>query len=459
MTDTRLHFYRGTRGMGVVISLSYGNDRIIFDFGAPFTPLSNIYDGQVKPREINRVKDTLLLGRIPMIPGVFSKDDLQDIGLEPFENSSYRTAIFICHAHLDHMSEIDKVAPSIPVYIHEDGLKLLQALDLVNDERAHREYSAFQYHETILIGNISVTPYFSDHPCPGSSGFLIGTPDSLVYYTGDIRFHGLDADRAFGEIGSLKGKRIDLLITDATTSSVSESFLPLGSLTDLHKPSKELLKGCISEQDIYDEIAAALKDFDGLAVFNQYERDTRMMHHMYDLAASSGRKLVMEPAFAYILYKLEGIKTSVCLFDDGYPAYLDEMDPEIVSIPEIRKDPQNYLLQNSYDHILMLSDFDGIKGQYFHLFGEPLVSTEKRWQIMLNILEKLGFEFHSFSNLYSFSHAYPNQLSWLTDTIKAKAVVAVHSKQPENLAANGSHQYFPDEDKEYILKDGLLIEV
>ena len=202
-----------------------------------------------------------------------------------------------------------------------------------------------------------------------------------------------------------------------------------------------------------------MKDYDGLAIFNQYERDTRMMHHMYDLAASSGRKLVMEPAFAYIFYKLEEIKTSVCLFDDGYPSYLDEMDPEIVSISEIRKDPQNYLLQNSYDHILMLSDFDGIKGQYFHLFGEPLVSTEKRWQIMLNILEKLGFEFHSFSNLYSFSHTYPTQLSWLTDTVKAKAVVAVHSKQPENLAANGSLQYFPDEDKEYILKDGLLIEV
>ena len=42
MSNTMVNFYRGTQGMGVVISVTYDKDRVILDFGAPFTPLSEI---------------------------------------------------------------------------------------------------------------------------------------------------------------------------------------------------------------------------------------------------------------------------------------------------------------------------------------------------------------------------------------------------------------------------------
>ena len=180
---------------------------------------------------------------------------------------------------------------------------------------------------------------------------------------------------------------------------------------------------------------------------------------MYELASSVNRKLVMEPAYAYILYQMEGMKSAVYLPGDNFPSYLKEMgEIEVVSDSDILGDPGHFLLQNSYSHILSLIYFEGIKGRYFHLFGEPLVKGEKHWQIMLNVVEKAGFEFRSFSNLYSFSHAYPNHLSWLINTVGAPTVVAVHSGHPENLYVPSGVQFFPDESKEYVLKEGYLKE-
>ena len=133
-----------------------------------------------------------------------------------------------------------------------------------------------------------------------------------------------------------------------------------------------------------------------------------------------------------------------------------EADWEVIAADEIRKTPERYLLQNAYRNILSLTDFDGIQGKYFHLFGEPLTEGQKAWNIMRNVLNKLNWQFFSYSNLYSFSHAYPNQLAYLVKQIGAKTVVAVHSKEPERLNPVDSIQVFPEEGKDYTLTDGEL---
>ncbi len=442
MNKTMVRFYRGTHGMGIVISVTNGTDRVIFDFGAPFTPLAQVYDGTLLPRNVNRVKDAILLERIPAVEGVFSRKDLQDLPVISYEESSLNTAVMICHLHLDHMSEIDKIAPEIPVYIHEEGLKLLNALQEVNEEKAYRSYSSFRYHETFKVGQISVTPYFSDHPCPGSAGFLIETSDSTIYYSGDIRFHGLDSKKALAELDVLAQKHIDLLIVDATTTSPSEFT---GEI--------------ITEQDIYDDIYDHLNCSASLGIFNQYNRDIAMMQHMNDLGKRLDRTVVWEPEYAYILKRMTGIKVPVYWIDSQHiPECLANMknDHEVISVKDIRNHPEKYLIQNSYGNILSLSDFDGLPGEYFHLFGEPLVKGQKDYQIMVNVVNKLNWKFNTYTNLYSFSHRYPEHLRNLVDKINAVTVVAVHSRHPENLDPVRSIHFFPEENTDYILENGIL---
>lgn len=462
MSETLVKFYRGCHGMGIVISVTYGNDRIIFDFGAPFTPLAQVYDGVVRSRKNNRVKDAVLLGRIPEVPYVFARKDLQDLDLEPFEESPYNTAIFICHLHLDHMSEIDKVHPDVPVYIHEDGLRLQQVLEETGEEKHYRDYSSFRYHETISVGQIRLTPFFSDHPCPGSSSFLIETPDSTILYSGDIRFHGSASEKAFAEIEEISRRSVDLLIVDSTTTSASEFAMDEKLLSLYRQPSRELLPGCVSVPGIYDEIAGQLKNFPGLGVFNPYPRDVQMLEEMIRLGERLDRTTVYEPLFAYILLKCRGIVSPVIYPDnEEHPEYwkiLKEKCPT-VSLEQIQQHPEKYLLQNSYRNILSLIDFDGLEGKYYHLLGEPLVEGMKEYGIMKNMVKKLNWSFRSFINLYSFSHAYPNHLAWLVEKINAKTVVAVHSKCPENLNPVHSEQFFPEEGTLYCLNKGQLTPV
>lgn len=445
--------------MGVVISVTYNKDRIIFDFGAPFTPLAEIYDGEVKVRYENRVKDAILLGRIPPVEGVFSKKDLKGLDILAYEDSDLNTAIFICHLHLDHMSEIDKVHSDIPVYIHSEGVKMQEMIDKMENNIVYRSYSSFEYERTIAVGCIRVTPYFSDHPCVGSASFLIETPDQTILYSGDIRYHGTNRDRAFAVMEELGKKNIDLLIVDSTTTSPDEFDRYNDNFTDFNKPAKDYLFNSISEQDIYDNIYDDLKQYEGIAVFNMYPRDINMLKTVDELGNRLNRKTVYEPYYAYLLCGLTAIKPAIIVpdtdLDDKYITDLKQ-SCESIDLQDIKKNPDKYLLQNSYRNILTLIDLEGINGKYYHLLGEPLISDTKEYKIMTNFINKLRWDFKTYINLYSFSHAYPNHLAYVIECVNAKTVVAVHSKNPENLNPVNSKQFFPIEAVEYSLIDGEL---
>lgn len=129
MNQTEITFYRGLKGMGICIEVKYNKDRVIFDFGAPFEPLTEVLDPYILRRDEKRVKDALILNKACAIDGIYAAKDIGDYNIVPFEKSDINTAILICHLHLDHMSEIDKVAPSIPVYIHSLGLKMQEVIE------------------------------------------------------------------------------------------------------------------------------------------------------------------------------------------------------------------------------------------------------------------------------------------------------------------------------------------
>ena len=455
---TIVRFWRGCFGMGVVVSVSCGKDRVIFDFGAPFSPLTEVYDGVVLPRVKNRVKDAILIGRIPPVDGVFDQQELEPLPIESFQQSDMNTAILICHLHLDHMSEIDKVHPSIPVYIGADGYKLNKILKKL-DKETTRDYNPFEYGDTINVGNISVKTFFNDHPCAGTSSFLIKTDDQNILYTGDIRFHGCRYQQAWESIDQLSKEKIDLLIVDSTTTSPSEFIYDDEIMKQYNVPSRDFLKGEVREQDIYDFICNSLKDFDGIGVFNQYPRDVEMLKSMNSISNSINRTTVFEPYYGYILYKMTGIVPYIYYpdvkDDSAYIVELKNICPEVTA-QQLKQYPERYILQNSYRNILALIDLDGAKGKYFHLLGEPLVKDCKEYAIMCNFVEKLKWDFVTFINLYSFSHAYPNHLYEVIRTINPTTVVAVHSKHPEKLNPVNSIQVIPEENKNYLLENGKL---
>ena len=68
---TKFVMYSGLRTIGgVVASVTYGKDRVIFEFGSAYEPSTAVFDAIVEPRTENRVRDLLKIGILPRIDGM-----------------------------------------------------------------------------------------------------------------------------------------------------------------------------------------------------------------------------------------------------------------------------------------------------------------------------------------------------------------------------------------------------
>lgn len=465
--ETILKFHEGLHGSGVVVSVTYHNSRVIFDFGEPFRPSSNVYDGTVLKRDTAALCDAIQLKKVPAIDGIFSKKDIGSLPIIPYEDSTITTGIIISHLHLDHMSNIGYIHPSIPVYMSYDALRLQKALDKVHENIGNRDFTGVSLYEPITIGEITAIPYFSDHPCYGSVGYLIKTPDSTIYYSGDIRFHGLQRERAFDELEKLCKEHIDLLIIDGTTYSPSKFIHDAETIDKMNTPSKDLLDGQFSEAGIYEDVNNFLKESNGIGIFNIYHRDMQLIKALIDTASSVNRRIVFEPETTYILYTLFDYHALFYIPDtadyDTNEEYLQVIKENCTFIPteDIKKNNSLYFVQCSYQNILELFSLvdTSEKGEYFHLFGEPFTKDGKAARTLQLMLEKCNLNNHAYANLYSFNHAFPNHLCYMIEKLNSKAVVAVHSNTPERLNPMNSVPYLPEQNVDYILKNGEIRKV
>ena len=461
MSNTHIEFHKGLRGSGVVVSVTYNNSRVIFDFGAPYEPQNQVYDNDIRRRVKNKIKDGIILGNVPPIDGIFDEDHVKGIDIKSYQQASRTTGVIISHLHLDHMSNIDMVHPNIPVYMHKDGYNLLQALIDIEDEVHSRDYTPVELHTPFTIGEIMITAYFSDHPCFGACGYLIETGDKTIYYSGDIRFHGLRSEKAYNELELFADKNIDLLIIDGTTYSKKEFIRNTDSELAMNIPTKALPEQAICEKFIYNELTSKLKQSDTLGIFNIYHRDMQLIEALIECADKSNRIITFEPKTAYVIKKL--LNRTVNVYDIDVTIdlpYIKEIEnnPRITD-EDISKCPTNYLLQNSYENLLELLSLPTTNANYFHLFGLPLIPTEPNYKIMKSLVNRMNINFHSYTNLYSFNHAYPGNLCYMIERIAAKMVVAVHSRNPEKLVTQSGVHILPKENVLYQIEKDSFTEI
>jgi len=456
-------FYEGVTGDGVVASITYGKSRVIFDFGGPFNPMTQPYDGMVEKRRKNWVKDAIRLGQIPAVDGVFSSKDLgANSNIVPYEGSDFKTVVIISHLHLDHMSGIGMVHPDIPVFIHSDGYKLQKLLGEIGESVGERDYSPIELYTPFNIGDISVTAYYSDHPCAGSVGYLIETPGGIYFYSGDVRMHGGYLDKVLEDLDKIAQHEIDVLILESTTFSPS-MYTRLSD--EPIEPSLEIPEDMVSESQLLQEILTDLKKFNGLGIFNIYHRDIELIKGLFEVSKNSQREIVFEPKTAYIVMNMIGVFPSIYIPDNEayidnqskYFNYVIEHAPKIVSNDEVLSSPSRYFIQNSYENILELFDFSSVNANYYHLYGMPMVNGTKEYENMMRILNLTKTNYATYANLFCYNHAYPNNILYMANAIKAKNLIPVHSSNPEQLKCKYSMQVLPKKLETYELIDGQLI--
>ena len=89
--------------------------RIFFDFGQSFNFGSEYFTGWLAPRSVNGLGDYFAFDLLPRINGLYSKEMLASTDL-PYAEPQV-DAVFLSHAHFDHVTHIQFLDPEIPIYL------------------------------------------------------------------------------------------------------------------------------------------------------------------------------------------------------------------------------------------------------------------------------------------------------------------------------------------------------
>lgn len=427
---TNITFWGGLDTIGGNIAeITYGKDRIIFDFGLVYNPASSMLDAEGRDAD-TYVLDMLKLHAIPTIDGLYSEKDLTagpNYHIEtplPKEQSELNTAVFISHLHLDHMGAMDTISADIPVYLTQGSYQLFRTLEQIGEGLTiHREYRSIGYKEKIEVGSISVTAYQVDHDVIGAASFLIETPDASILYSGDIRMHGAHPEHMEAWLDEMKQKDISLLLIEGTTFQQEANTL-------LENTDEEIT--CKSEKDIEDAVGKVLEKTSGLALFNMYHRNVERIQQFLRAAGAARRIAVLEPETAsiadeflqdgeFMIYidKHENPSSQLCKLVDQYGG---------VTFEDINQNPHNYLLQNSFHHIHRLLDWNLTESVYMHANGMPLGPFDPAYQTLHAILRHFKVDYES---LDISGHATTEDILSIIDKVDPKIVVPWHSKHPE----------------------------
>lgn len=193
-----IRVWRGTHQIGgCVTEITSGNTRIFIDFGRELPGP----DGQQQPETLS-------------VPGVT-------------EGSPQCGGIFFTHTHGDHIGQLDRILPGIPLWMGDTSRELCLVLnrylhghriDRTRTIDALERASVFTPGKPATVGALRVTPFFIDHSAFDAYMFLIEGDGTRILHTGDFRNHGFRG-KALIPMLERYVRHVDWLITEGTMLS------------------------------------------------------------------------------------------------------------------------------------------------------------------------------------------------------------------------------------------------
>lgn len=155
--------------------------------------------------------------------------DVYDNDLSVAEITNGCSAILYTHYHGDHIGLFHHVPDDIPQYMGEVAKQVVcrkyEQLSHLPDETDKQRYQhalgiatkmcIFHERQTLLFGDIKVTPFFVSHSAYDAYMFLIEAEGKRILHTGDFRGHGYLSKGLLPTIQKYIGQ-IDILIIEGT---------------------------------------------------------------------------------------------------------------------------------------------------------------------------------------------------------------------------------------------------
>jgi len=428
---TKITFYSGLDSIGgVIMEVEYDNDRAFFEAGTAYNPAFDIFDGKINLRQCF-IADNLWIKEIPMIPGIYRNEDIEERYPELLSAEDYhagRQAFFISHLHLDHMRMMGMISPLVDVYLSKPAQILEKALeDLHQGVDSIRDFTYSDLKEDTWIGQIHVHRFMLNDDSYQDYSFYIETPDLKIHYTGDVFVYGKYHDSILEEIHFLQDKDIDLLVCEGTR-------FPVSMKDEKIEASFEPKGGLITYDQLKERMIHTVSNHKGLILFNYYEREMSDVLLFEEIARKTGRTLIFEPESAYLINRFFHKPVRILLPDtcQDKQGYLKEVSAynAVFRKEEILQEPEKYLVQNTYPNLLELLDYRHSDTLYLHHSGMPLGDYDPKYANLMKIIDLSRIRYqktYEGQDGYFSPHAENYQILSYIDQVHSRLVIPCHT--------------------------------
>lgn len=459
---------------------------IFLDFGKNFKTWGNYFEEFLNPRSSVGIFDLWKLNLIPKFSNIY-RDDLI---LSNFKSSVEREkemdlkAIFLSHAHLDHAGFIPLLKENIPIITSSVTERILDAMQDTSGGKVLLQFSNFKKREEskndkaqgVLVtksrkesttverkfvevnfesknaveGEIDGIKYklFSvDHSVPGAMAMYLEVDGESIAYTGDIRFHGENAEGSYAFVEEVKRLKPKYLITEGTRT-----------LRDIENKDKN--KERTTEDDVLTASEDVVKQYRGKLVVADFgPRNVERLKTFLKIAEDTNRRLAVTDKDAHLIKCLKDVGFNLIdnknlvvidrkLSKEGtwlkeLKEYLNEQygTNKIVTMNEIGKNMGDYMLCYSFWDLINLLDIEIKGGAYIYssseAFSEEQVIDMNRLMNWLKFfdLKPFGIDYEngelSFSgNYHSSGHAPSSDLFKMIEEINPEILLPVHTENP-----------------------------
>jgi len=425
-----LTFYGGVNEIGGnKVLVRDGRAKVFLDFGQSFTMGEDYFTGGLAPRPLYGLKDYFEFDLMPRIRGLYSERQLMYTGLR--YSRPKIDAVFLSHAHFDHVAHISFLDEGIPVFCGSCTKFFIESMEETSPVFfGEHPYKTFRTGDRLEIDSLGIEPVHVDHSIPGAYGFIVHMSEGEVVYTGDIRAHGP------------KKEMTEEFIAKACDCK------PVAMITEGTRMVEEERRENYSESEVKENSNRIVSGTERMVFVTHYGRDTDRFRTMYEVAKENDRKIVIFPRMAHLLTKLvedERLDLPDPLRDEDVLVYykrkksgtFSEEDYYVWERPFMRKMVTAEYVRENQGNLVMDLDFyqfgelidikPSREGHFIHSMSEPFSEEDIEDQVMHNWLNHFGIKFHQF---HASGHLNRKELAEMIERINPKKLLPIHTENP-----------------------------
>jgi len=418
-----LTIHRGAKQIGgSCVELESNGTRIILDIGMPLT---DKYGNKFEIKNYRQFKKQQLVkqGVLPDVAGLYYWSSALKID-----------AVLISHPHLDHYGFWEYVDPSIRFYMGPTARKIIE-LEIM-EPRGRKNVARgieFKSGKKIEIGPFAITPYLVDHAAYDSHALVLQAGGKIVIYSGDLRMHG-HIPHATEYFLDHAPKGADALLLEGTMMGVRFD------------------ERCRSEKELETEFEAVFRKAKSIILVYYSVQNIDRIASIYRAAKRAGRTVVTDIYGAEVfnaIWKLDSqkdmaniVRAMKVFYTFKLANMLGKKNPALlwkyvkyqIKKPEIkaRKNELVMLVRpNMIDDLTIIGGMEKADFIYSQWSGYKVEPDTAR---LLEFVEKKGMTCHE---IHTSGHADRQSLQKIVNKLKPKAIIPIHTENPEGYKEFG----------------------